>query len=109
MMKSSLPLDPYESEIFIYERLRSQEDYAALDDTALIEMVRACQNADARYFDVAKVLDGGYYDDEAAYSMILESLVKQYPAQKTIAAGFVDDYMEYYERFLEKQGLIDWD
>jgi hypothetical protein len=55
------------------------------------------------------VLDGGYYDDEAAYSMILEILTKENPGQKALLPAFVDDYMEHYEAFLEAQGVISWD
>ncbi len=75
----------------------------------LLALVKACLKADARYIDVAKVLEGGVYDDEAAYSMILESLTKEYPEHKALLPGFADDYMEHYEAFLEAQGVIDWD
>ncbi len=109
MSDSSLPLDPFEAEAAVYEKLRRQEDYASIANERLITLVRACLEADARYIDAAKVLDGGVYDDEAAYSMILETLQKEFPEHKALLPGFVDDYMEHYEAFLEAQGVIDWD
>ncbi len=109
MSASYLPMDPFEAEMTVYEKLRKQEEYASVGDEALLALVRASLKADARYIDVAKVLEGGVYDDEAAYSMILETLQKEHPEHKALLSGFADDYMEHYEAFLEAQGIIDWD
>ncbi len=109
MTSSSLPMDPFEAEMTVYEMLRKQDEYAGVNDEALLELVKACLKADAHYIDVAKVLEGGVYDDEAAYSMIFETLSKEYPEYKALLPGFADDYMEHYEAFLEAQGVIDWD
>ncbi len=109
MSGSTLPLDPFEAEMTVYEKLRAQEDYASLSDEALIALVRACLSADARYIDAAQVLEGGVYDDEAAYGMILETLQKEFPGHKALLPALADDFMEHYEAFLEAQGVIDWD
>ena len=109
MTDSSLPMDPFEAEMTVYEKLRKQEEYASINDGTLLALVRACLKADARYIDVAKVLEGGVYDDEAAYSMILETLQKEQDEHKALLPGFVDDYMEHYEAFLEAQGVIEWE
>ncbi len=108
-MESSLPLDPFEAEMTVYEKLRKQEDYARLPDETLLALVKACLGADSRYIDAAKVLEGGVYDDEAAYEMILEALKRGFPEHKALLPAFADDYMEHYEAFLEAQGVIDWD
>ncbi len=108
-MESSLPLDPFEAEMTVYEKLRKQEEYASVNDGALLALVRACLKADASYIDAANVIEGGVYDDEAAYSMILKTLQKEHPERKALLPGLVDDYMEHYEAFLEAQGVIDWE
>ncbi len=109
MSSSSLPLDPFDAEASVYEKLRKQEDYAELADAQLFALVKACLKADAQYIDAAKVLEGGVYDDEAAYGMILEALQKEFSEHNALLPGFADDYMEHYEAFLETQGVIDWD
>ena len=53
-----------------------------------------------------------YYDDDDAFEFILDGIATKYKMDADMAmkcAGFLDDYMDYQQAYLELKGLVDWD
>lgn len=79
--------------------------------------------ADAIDFDMAFMHETGvidesgnagtaYYDDDDAFEYILDKLATKHKMSADMAmqtASFLDDFMDYQQKYLEVKGLVDWD
>ncbi len=64
---------------------------------------------DDAYMKLAGVEDGAVYDDDAAFDYMFAELTKAFAEYKMYTMRFVEDYMEYAERYLDSIGAIDWE
>ena len=64
---------------------------------------------DDEFMQEKGVNDGEVYDDDAAYDFLFAKMSEEYPEQKMYCMRFVEDYMDYAERYLDSIGAIDWE
>ena len=94
---------------FILGAFREQGDFLILGEETLDQMVAAILEEDAAYMHSSGADEGEVYDDDAAYEYMFQRMQERFPAQKMYAMRFVEDYLEYNERYLDSIGAIEWE
>ena len=92
---------------YVLNKFREQGDFSIFKDLLLEKMVETVLLCDRKYAD--SLPEDGYYDDDEAFDFLLEEMQRSFPDQKMYMMRFVEDYMEYNEEYLDRNGLIDWD
>ena len=92
---------------YVLTKFREQGDFSIFKEQLLEQMVETVISLDQAY--TSSIPDDAYYDDDAAFDQLLEEMQKAYPEQKMYMMRFVEDYMDYNEEYLDRNGLIDWD
>lgn len=86
-----------------------QGDFAILPKDVFERMLTRVIELDAQYMKDSGVDDGGVYDDDDAYDFMFENLQKEFEDERMYCMRFVEDYMEYNEKYLDSIGAIDWE
>ncbi len=92
---------------YVLDKFREQGDFSIFKEQLLDKMVNTVLLCDRKYAE--SIPDDGYYDDDEAFDHLLEEMQRSFPDQKMYMMRFVEDYMEYNEEYLDRNGLIDWD
>ncbi|MDO4573564.1 MAG: hypothetical protein Q4C13_09350 [Clostridia bacterium] len=109
-MSEALEFDREARRQHVLDAFGEKGDFPAIMDAGTLgRLVDAAIALDEAYMTESGALDGGVYDDDAAYEYMLSGLSEAFPDYRRYMMRFVEDYMEYNEAFLEEQGLIDWD
>ena len=81
-------------------------------------LVRQAIDADMEYMKSSGVLteDGemgnSYYDDDEAFEYLLDRICAERgisDERELRLASFLDDYMDAQQRYMEKNGMVEWD
>lgn len=94
---------------YVLDKFNEQGDYSFLKEGELESMVSAMQEMDEEYMRVSGVDDGGVYDDEAAFEQLFEGMKARFPEYKMYCMRLAEDYMDYYEEYLDSIGAIEWE
>lgn len=94
---------------YILNQFREQGDFLILPADVLEAMLTRAMELDEAFMESSGVNDGAEYDDDAAFDALFEGLQKDFPDQKMYCMRFVDDYLEYSERYLDSIGAIEWE
>lgn len=94
---------------YIKECFVKQGDFLILQEETFDAMLTRVMELDETFMENTGVNDGGVYDDDAAYDYMYEELQLSFPEQKMYCMRFVEDYMDYSERYLESIGALEWE
>ncbi|MBR0026441.1 MAG: hypothetical protein IJP37_04695 [Clostridia bacterium] len=94
---------------FVLDKFKEQGDYSFLKEGELESMVSAMQAMDEEYMKTSGVDEGGIYDDEAAFDQLFAGMQAKFPEYKMYCMRLAEDYMDYYEEYLESIGAIEWE
>lgn len=94
---------------FIEDCYVKQGDFAILPKSVFDKMLNRVIDLDAQFMQSSGVDDGGVYDDDAAFDFMFDNLCKDFEDEKMYCMRFVEDYMDYNERYLDSIGAIDWE
>ena len=90
----------------IRKKFLEQGDFLIFEEALLDRMIDTAISLDEAY--IASLDADAYYDDDKAFDYLLEGMQNTFPDQKMYMMRFVEDYMEYNEEYLDRNGLIDW-
>lgn len=94
---------------FIKNCFTEQGDFLILPSETFDAMLERAMQLDEAFMEESGVNDGAEYDDDAAFEFLFEALTKEFSEQKMYCMRFVDDYLDYSERYLDSIGAIDWE
>lgn len=94
---------------YIEKCYQEQGDFAILPKDVFDKMLSRVIALDAQFMNTSGVDEGGVYDDDEAFDFMFESMQQEFEDQKMYCMRFVEDYMDYNERYLESIGAIDWE
>jgi len=102
--------DEAQAKAYILECFQEQGDFSEIADAKTMdEMVSAVMALDAAFMHESGADEGEVYDDDAAYDYLHERMMERFPDHKMYLLRFVEDYLDYSERYLDSLGLIDWE
>ncbi len=99
----------YEEKTFVLNRFIEQGDYAFLPEGLLEEMVEKILVCNEAFMERSKVNEGAAYDDEAACEALHQDMIEAFAEYKMYMLRFTEDYLDYFEEYLESTGSIEWD
>ena len=99
-----MSIDRYEALGKICEKLGGMTSGNTMSEAQVRQFAALALDLDLAYMQKAGVFDGEEYDDNAAFEYILRGL-----ARHDVDEGFIEDYMEAMEAYLEESGAIAWD
>ena len=94
---------------YVLDKFKEQGDYSFLKEGELETMVAIMQAMDEEYMKASGVDEGGIYDDEAAFDKLFAGMQAKFPEYKMYCMRLAEDYMDYYEEYLESIGAIEWE
>lgn len=95
---------------YVIAAMNKGEEFKGFEKDDIIKVAGQAQEADFAYMEQANVEDGGVYDEDDAYDFIMERLTKGKDDETTAMISLiVDGYLEYFDEYLEKNDLIDWE
>jgi len=94
---------------YIADCFAEQGDFEILPHEVFEAMLVRVIALDEAFMKDTGVDDGAVYDDDAAYDYLVEEMGAAFPQQKMYCMRFVEDYMDYQERYLESVGLLEWE
>lgn len=92
---------------YLLEQFHQKGDFSFINQ--LPEMIDAICAADDAFMQQSGVYDGAVYDEDEAFKFLFDHMVQAYPDYKMYLMRFVEDYMEYYEDYLESIDAIEWE
>ncbi len=106
----SMEYNAQQAQQFIMEQFSRQGDFLELFSAdALDALVGEVMALDEAYMQTSGADDGAVYDDDDAYDYMYERLCAAHPEHRMYMMRFVEDYMEFNERYLERVGAIEWE
>lgn len=94
---------------FIKECFIKQGDFLILKEDAFEAMLTRVMELDNAFMENTGVNDGGVYDDDEAFDYMYDEMQKSFEDQKMYCMRFVEDYMDYSERYLDSIGALEWE
>lgn len=94
---------------FIKDCFIKQGDFLILKEDTFEAMLTRVMELDDAFMENTGVHDGGVYDDDEAFDYMYDEMQKSFDEQKMYCMRFVEDYMDYSERYLDSIGAIEWD
>ncbi len=94
---------------YIKNCFTEQGDFLILPTDVFDAMLDRVMHLDEDFMESSGVNDGAEYDDDAAFDALFDTLTKEFPEQKMYCMRFVDDYLDYSERYLDSIGAIEWE
>lgn len=95
---------------YVISIMKKCEEYKGIEEADISRITAQAIEADFAYMDKANVNDGGVYDEDDAYDYIMEILTKGKDDETSaLISLIVDGYLEYFDEYLEKNDLIDWE
>ncbi len=86
-----------------------QGDFLMFGEETVGKMLERTQELDEAFMQKSGVNDGAFYDDDEAFTFMHEKLTEVFPEHKMYTMRFVEDYMDYMERYLDSIGAIEWE
>lgn len=95
---------------YLFENFPKKNDYSFIEQRDLEEMIDALIKFEQQYIDsIEPDMDGEYeYDDEVAYSFIVNLLNERSQKYAMYHNAIVDDFMDVSEQYMNETGSIDW-
>lgn len=95
---------------YVLENFPKKNDYSFIDKKDLEELIDALIEFEERYIEsIEPDADGEYeYDDEVAFSFIVNLLNERSQKYAMYHNAIVEDYMEVSEQYMSETGNIDW-
>ena len=95
---------------YVISSIKKDEAFKGIEEQDIKVVTEQAMDADFSYMDNADIDNGGVYDEDDAYDFIMARLTKG-KDEETIAmiSLIVDSYLEYFDEYLEKNDLIDWE
>ena len=94
---------------YIEQCFAEQGDFAILPQSTFDAMLLKVMELDESFMKNTGVEDGAVYDDDAAFDYMQEQMTAQFSKEKMYCMRFVEDYMDYQERYLESIGALEWE
>lgn len=94
---------------YVLDKFKEKGDYSFLKEGELENMVAAMQEMDEEYMRTTGVDNGEFYDDEAAFEQLFAGMKERFPEYKMYCMRLAEDYMDYYENYLDSIGAIEWE
>lgn len=95
---------------YVISAMKKGAEFKGVEDEDISRIATQAMEADFAYMEQAKVSDGGVYDEDDAYDFIMERLTKGKDDEvSALISLIVDGYLEYFDEYLEKNDLIDWE
>lgn len=110
MEEQEVLYDPAKAKEFIQQKFIEQGDFPQIMKPEEISgMINTVMALDDAFMDENGVKDGKVYDDDAAFDYLQAQMIEKYPEHKMYMMRLVEDYMEYYEQYLDSIGAIEWE
>ncbi len=97
------------AQAYIKDCFVKQGDFLILQEDVFDAMLQRVMALDEQFMETSGVNDGAEYDDDAAFDFLFAEMSKSFAEQKMYCMRFVEDYMDYSERYLDSIGAIDWE
>jgi len=94
---------------YIEKCFLEQGDFAILPPDVFNAMLARVMELDETFMKDTGVNEGAVYDDDKAFDHLLEKLTADFPREKMYCMRFVEDYMDYQERYLSSIGALEWE
>ena len=102
--------DPEQAKAFIVEKFLDAGDFTQIvTQEELTRMVTDALALDEAYMKQSGADEGAVYDDDAAFTYLLDKIMPRYPEHKMYLMRFVEDYMDFNEEYLTSIGAIEWE
>ena len=75
----------------------------------LDEIVAQLVATDDKYMQDNGIYDGGVYDEDEAYELLLACLRSKFPQYAMYAMRLTEDYMDFAEEYLASIDAIEWE
>lgn len=98
-----------DAHVYIAECFTKQGDFSILPEAVFEKMLQRVIELDDEYMKENGVDEGGVYDDDEAFDFMFDKLQKEFSNEKMYCMRFVEDYMDYSERYLDSIGAIEWE
>ena len=106
----SMEYSARQAQQFMMEQFTRQGDFLELFSSEALEaLVGEAMALDEKYMQSSGADDGAIYDDDDAYDYLYERMCAAHPEHRMYMMRFVEDYMEFNERYLESIGAIEWE
>ena len=95
---------------YVLEAMKKSEAFKGIENDDVKKYAELALETDFAYMDENKVSDGGVYDEDEAYDYIMEKLSSDKDDETAaMISMIVDGYLEYFDEYLEKNDLIEWE
>lgn len=95
---------------FVVAAMKNDKRFLNVEDQLLRGVCTTAVKLDGEYMQKAGVADGDYYDEDEAYDLIVEGLIRQFPsADELLVAELADGYLDAHQAYLEEHDLLNWD
>ncbi|MDO4564220.1 MAG: hypothetical protein Q4C04_01240 [Clostridia bacterium] len=95
--------------VFIRDCFIKQGDFSILSGDSFERMLDRVMELDEEYMSENGIDEGAVYDDDAAFDHMFEKMQEAFPEEKMYCMRFVEDYMDYNERYLDSIGALEWE
>lgn len=93
----------------IVKKFLEQGDFLIFGEDAIGEMTQKIMALDDEFIKNTDADGDGFYDDDAAFTFMVEKMQEAFPERKMYMMRFTEDYMDFNEEYLDEAGLIDWE
>lgn len=94
---------------FLLKKFKEKGDFDFFTEKEIESMLDILIAEDKKYTDEIEAQDDeAFYDEDAAYERMLNVLKSKVPDKEMYCMRFTDDYMDYWEEYLESIGAIEW-
>ncbi|MGI6162134.1 MAG: hypothetical protein ACOYJD_08915 [Christensenellales bacterium] len=103
-------IDRNEALEYILGKMKSEPGMKGVPHDEMERLTEAAMTADAEFMEQSGVNEGGVYDEDEAYEFICDKLGEGCDDEhRALASLITDAYLEYWDEYLDKKGLIDWE
>lgn len=94
---------------FVIGKFKEKGDYSFIPEKELASMVDILIAEDKAYTkEIEARGDDAFYDEDEAFERMLSALKAKVPEQAMYCMRFTEDYMDYWEEYLESIDAIEW-
>lgn len=94
---------------YITGKFRAEGDFEFIGADVLDEIVAQLVATDDKYMQDNGIYDGGVYDEDEAYELLLACLRSKFPQYAMYAMRLTEDYMDFAEEYLASIDAIEWE
>lgn len=95
---------------YVIQKMVGSEEFKGVEDEDIKRIAKEAMTADFEYMEKADIEEGGIYDEDDSFDYIMEKLTKGKDEETSMLISLIiDGYLEYFDEYLEKKDLIDWE